>query len=77
MATEFRKKNEDLKVRNVFDTQATELMEFIQKLKDAETVTLVSDFLVGTIATVFDPDTGWVPNSLMDKCDAGANFVQT
>lgn len=64
-------------MRNVFDTQATELMEFIQKLKDAETVTLVSDFLVGTIATVFDPDTGWVPNSLMDKCDAGANFVQT
>lgn len=65
------------KVRNVFDTRAKELMAFIQDLKDAETVTLVSDFLVGATATLFDPDANWMPDNLMEKCDAGANFVQT
>jgi len=65
------------KVRNVFDTQAKELMAFIQDLKDAETVSLVSDFVVGATATVFDPDEEWTPDSLIAKCDAGANFVQT
>ncbi len=65
------------KVRNVFDTRAKELMAFIQDLKDAETVPLVSDFLVGATATLFDPAADWTPDNLMEKCDAGANFVQT
>ncbi len=65
------------RVRNVFDTQAKELMTFIQNLKDAETVKLVSDFLVGATATLFDPEADWTPESLTAKCDAGANFVQT
>ncbi len=65
------------KVRNVFDTNAKELMAFIQSLKDAETVSLVSDFLVGATATIFDPEADWTPDSLISKCDAGANFVQT
>ena len=65
------------KVRNVFDTQPKELMAFIKNLKEAETVSLVSDFLVGATATVFDPDTDWTPDSLTAKCNAGANFVQT
>ncbi len=65
------------KVRNVFDTRAKELMAFIQDLKDAETVPLVSDFLVGATATLFDPAADWTPDNLIEKCDAGANFVQT
>ncbi len=65
------------KVRNVFDTDAKELMAFIQSLKDAETVTLVSDFLVGAVATIFEPDASWIPDKLTTKCDAGANFIQT
>jgi methylenetetrahydrofolate reductase (NADPH) len=65
------------KVRNVFDTDPKELMAFIQSLKDAETVTLVSDFLVGAVATIFEPDESWVPDKLKIKCDAGANFIQT
>jgi len=65
------------KLRNVFDTNPKELMEFIQNLKDAESVTLVSDFLVGAVATLFDPDANWTPDSLVAKSDAGANFVQT
>ena len=65
------------RVRNVFDTNAKELMKFIQNLKDAETVSLVSDFMVGATATIFDPEADWTPDSLTSKCDAGANFVQT
>jgi methylenetetrahydrofolate reductase (NADPH) len=65
------------KVRNVFDTRAKELMAFIQDLKDAETVPLISDFLVGATATLFDPAADWTPDNLIEKCDAGANFVQT
>ena len=65
------------KVRNVFDINAKKLMAFVQDLKDAETVTLVSDFNVGAVATLFDPDADWTPKSLLEKCDAGANFVQT
>jgi methylenetetrahydrofolate reductase (NADPH) len=65
------------RVRNVFDTDAKELMAFIQDLKDAETVSLVADFLVGAVATLFDPDADWAPDKLIAKCDAGANFVQT
>ncbi len=65
------------RVRNVFDTDAKELMAFIQDLKDAETVSLVADFLVGAVATLFDPDADWMPDKLIAKCDAGANFVQT
>ena len=64
------------RVRNVFDTPAKELMAFIQNLKDAETVSLVSDFLVGATAEIFDPDADWTPDNLIGKCDAGANFVQ-
>ena len=65
------------KLRNVFDTNPKELMAFIQNLKDAESVTLVSDFLVGAAATLFNPDANWTPDSLAAKCDSGANFVQT
>ena len=66
-----------LRVRNVFDTPAKELMAFIRNLKDAETDSLVSDFLVGATAEIFDPDADWTPDNLIGKCDAGANFVQT
>ncbi len=65
-----------LRVRNVFDTPAKELMAYIQNLKNAETDSLVSDFLVGATAIIFDPDADWTPDILSIKCDAGANFVQ-
>ena len=64
-------------VRGVFDTQARELMAFARQLKDEKDVPLVTDFLIGATATVFDPDLAWTPVNLTSKCDAGANFVQT
>ncbi len=66
-----------LRVRNVFDTTAKELMAYIRNLKNAETDSLVSDFVVGAIAEIFDPSVDWTPDNLVQKCDAGANFVQT
>lgn len=65
------------RVRGVFDTQARELMAFARQLKDEKDVPLVTDFLIGATATVFDPDPAWTPVNLTSKCDAGANFVQT
>ncbi len=69
-------RSKKLKVRNVFDAPAKELMAFIRNLKDAPTDTLVSDSLVGAAAELFDPDANWTPDNLIKKCDAGANFVQ-
>ncbi len=66
-----------LGVRNVFDTTTKELMAYIRNLKNAETDSLVSDFVVGAIAEIFDPNADWTPDNLVQKCDAGANFVQT
>ncbi len=65
-----------LGVRNVFDTPALEFMAYIQSLKNAESTSLVSDFLVGASAELFDPDVDWTPKNLIRKRDAGANFVQ-
>ncbi len=65
-----------LRVHNVFDTPAKEIMAYIQNLKYAENESLVSDFLVGASAIIFDPDADWTPDNLSAKCDAGANFVQ-
>jgi len=68
--------SEKLGVRNVFDTPALEFMAYIQTLKNAENAPLVSDFLVGASAEIFDPEADWTPNNLIRKLDAGANFIQ-
>ncbi len=64
------------RVRNVFDTRPKDLMAFIRNLMDAETVSLVPDFLIGATAFTFDPVADWAPDKLIGKSDAGANFVQ-
>jgi len=65
-----------LEARNVFDIPALELMAYIQNLKQTEDTSLVSRFLVGANAEIFDPKDDWTPKNLTRKCDAGANFVQ-
>jgi len=65
-----------LGVRNVFDTPALEFMAYIQDLKQAESASLPSEFLVGANAEIFDPNADWTPKNLIRKCDAGTNFVQ-
>ncbi len=63
-------------VQNVFDTPALEIMAYIQSLKQAEDTSLVSNFLVGAKAEIFDPRADWTPDNLIRKCDVGTNFVQ-
>ncbi len=68
--------SEKLGIRNVFDMPALEFMAYIQSLKQPANASLVSDFLVGANAEIFEPDDNWVPKNLIRKCDAGTNFVQ-
>ena len=35
------------------------------------------DYMIGTVARVFKPVAGWHPKSLLEKTDAGANFIRT
>ncbi|MDX1405700.1 MAG: methylenetetrahydrofolate reductase [Woeseiaceae bacterium] len=63
-------------VANVFDTPALEIMAYIQTLKQAENALLLSEFLVGAKAEIFDPDADWTPDNLVRKCDVGASFIQ-
>ena len=69
-------KGKELGIRNVYDISAKHFMTYIQNLKLAETASLGADFLVGTNAVIFDADTEWAPTNLLQKCDAGANFIQ-
>jgi len=71
------KKSREHGVRNVFDTPALEFMSYINGLKQDESTSVASDFLVGANAEVFSPDADWTPKNLIRKCDAGAGFVQT
>ncbi len=66
-----------LGVRVVFDIQALEFMAYVQSLKQDEDTSLVSEFLVGANAEIFDPEDDWTPKNLIRKCDAGANFIQS
>jgi methylenetetrahydrofolate reductase (NADPH) len=68
--------SEKLEARNVFDIPALELMAYIQSLKQAEDSSLISEFIVGANAELFNPEADWTPKNLIRKCDAGANFVQ-
>ncbi len=65
-----------LGITNVFDTPALEFMAYIQNLKQGDNASLVSDFMLGANAELFDPDDDWTPKNLNRKCDAGTNFVQ-
>ena len=35
------------------------------------------DHMIGTVAPVFRPKAGWTPRSLLERVDAGANFIRT
>lgn len=66
----------DIGVRNVFDTTALKFLTYIQNLNQDEDSSLVSDFRVGANAELFNPEADWTPTNLIRKCDAGANFIQ-
>ena len=68
--------NKTATVRNVYDTTAKELLDFINGLKNDDPPVIAPDFVAGTNAVIFEPDDNWSPENLNQKCDAGANIVQ-
>jgi methylenetetrahydrofolate reductase (NADH) len=69
-------KSVELGIRNVFDTTALDFMTYIQGLNQANDAVPGAEIAVGANAEVFAPGDDWIPNNLIRKCDAGANFVQ-
>ena len=69
-------KSVELGIRNVFDTTALEFMTYIQGLNQADDAVPGAEIAVGANAEIFAPGDDWIPNNLIRKCDAGANFVQ-
>lgn len=57
------------KIKTVYDWGTLQLARFVNSLEH-------SDFLIGSIATVFKPDRDWKPSRLEKKADAGTKFVQ-
>ncbi|MFQ6006851.1 MAG: methylenetetrahydrofolate reductase [Woeseia sp.] len=60
----------------MLDLTATELIATAMTMKSDEEVGAFSDFFIGGAVTLHDPDPDWVPNRLIAKIDAGAQFVQ-
>lgn len=65
----------------VFDLGAIDLIATAAAIRDGEALAGGKppngpDFYIGTIATVFNPASGWEPEKLMAKADAGAQFIQ-
>jgi len=67
----------------VFDLDARQLLETARRLRDTaelpsgRKVTGRADFFLGAADSPIDPAPGWVPESLINKVAAGAQFAQT
>jgi methylenetetrahydrofolate reductase (NADPH) len=64
-------------VKQVFELGGKDLIEKACALANDPDITVVPDFCIGTVATVFNPKAGWKPSSLLSKVKAGARFIQT
>jgi methylenetetrahydrofolate reductase (NADPH) len=65
----------------VFDLGAIDLIATAAAIRDGEALPGgqlpdADDFYIGTVATVFDPPDRWMPEKLISKADAGAQFIQ-
>ncbi|MDH4126419.1 MAG: methylenetetrahydrofolate reductase [Gammaproteobacteria bacterium] len=58
------------KIKTVYDWGTLQLVRFVNSLEH-------TNFLTGSIATVFKPDRDWKPTRLEKKADAGTRFIQT
>jgi methylenetetrahydrofolate reductase (NADPH) len=65
----------------VFDLSTRQLIAAAREIRDGEPsrfgLTQAPDFFIGASSTVFDAATGWQPASLVQKVEAGAQWVQT
>lgn len=60
----------------VFDVNATELMAIAVTMKSDDQLGAFPEFFLGGAVTPHAPRPGWVPKKLIEKIDAGAQFVQ-
>lgn len=61
----------------VLDLGATELIATAQKMKSDQQTGPLSEFFIGGSIAPHAPGPGWIPEKLIEKIDAGAQFVQT
>lgn len=61
----------------VLDLNATELIRTATTIKNDENLRTQPDFFVGGVVTPVAPGPRWTPKKLLEKIDAGAQFVQT
>lgn len=61
----------------VFDTTGRELIAMASDLNEDETLGPGKDFFIGTGARAFRPKRGWRAESLTERANAGARFLQT
>lgn len=66
---------------SVYDVGAIDLIATAAAIKNGDALAggklpEVPDFFIGAVATVFNPASGWTPEKLMAKAEAGAQFIQ-
>lgn len=61
----------------VLDLSATELIRTATTINQDQDLLTRPDFLIGGVATPLVPGPGWEPKKLLEKIEAGAQFVQT
>jgi methylenetetrahydrofolate reductase (NADPH) len=67
----------DPRPKAVLDLDATELIATATRVRTDEALPAMLDFYVGGLVTPHRPDPDWVPEKLLQKIDAGAQFMMT
>ena len=65
------------KPKPVLDLSATELIRTAATINADEKLATNPDFFIGGVATPVSPGPHWKPKKLLEKIDAGAQFIQT
>lgn len=63
--------------KRVLDLSATELIRTADTIKKDEKLASPPDFFIGGVVTPVRPGPNWRPKKLLEKIDAGAQFLQT
>ncbi len=61
----------------VFDVTGQDLIAIAQAIRNDRELNGAPDFLIGGVATVFNPAKNWLPDRLFEKIEAGVKFFQT
>lgn len=65
------------KPKRVHDLNATELIRTADTIKKDEKLKRPPDFFIGGVVTPIAPGPNWRPKKLLEKIEAGAQFLQT